>query len=240
MNREDVIYNIKLSFDFYIREIFCKKYGLYKVIDKKYQSVIKNKKYKLEDNVLLLDDEFSTKNTFEITSNGESVFDYVYNANDGTISFNNAHKNVCIKYNVLDIDIVDEYPDGDSNDFANQVISISINDFFTSNFDVVNHIKKWRIPFYIDAFLFSRVLRNKISSSLAVMFNSISIPIFDFINNGPVNIDGTINSDFSFFNSKVSSVDRFGDISVSANDMESFDKKKMYSCTLSGVITVNF
>ena len=33
MNKEDVFYNVKLSIDFYFREVFCKKYGFYETKD---------------------------------------------------------------------------------------------------------------------------------------------------------------------------------------------------------------
>ena len=72
------------------------------------------------------------------------------------------------------------------------------------------------------------------------MFKDISMPVIDFIDNGIINKDGTFNSDFSFKKNAVSYIDNFGSIKIESNDLESLDKKKMYSCTLSGEICIIF
>ena len=48
MNKEDVFYNVKLSIDFYFREVFCKKYGFYETKIKKIQTLLSEcmKEYK--------------------------------------------------------------------------------------------------------------------------------------------------------------------------------------------------
>ena len=240
MKREDVIYNIKLSFDFYFREVFCKKYGFFEQKEKSFQRVAKNKKYQLDDGILLTDGNGNCDINIEVKSNDEVITDYIYNANTNTICFNKSLQKVVIKYNVISVDVVDYYPEDKSDDFEKQMIAISMNDFYTKPFDVVGRIHKWEIPFYVDMFLFSRVIRNRIASSLSIMFKSISMPIIDFINNGIINDDGTINKEFSFEKNSVSHIDKFGNISLESMDLESLDKKKMYSCSLFGIITVNF
>jgi hypothetical protein len=72
------------------------------------------------------------------------------------------------------------------------------------------------------------------------MFKSIIIPIIDFSENGIIKKDGTFNKDFSFKKNAVSYIDKFGDLKIESNDLESFDKKKMYSCTVSGEISIIF
>jgi hypothetical protein len=96
------------------------------------------------------------------------------------------------------------------------------------------------MPFYIDMFLFSRVLRNRISNAVGIMFKNIKMPIIDFVENGIIKKDGTFNKEFSFEKNSVSYIDKFGNLKIESNDLESFDKKKMYSCTVSGEILIIF
>lgn len=240
MNKEDVFYNLKLSIDFYFREVFCKKYGFYETKTKKIQKAIKNKKYQLEDNILLTDGNGNASLNVSVKSGEEYVNDFVFDCNTGTICFTKSLSNVEIEYNVLNVDIVDAYPEDKSDNFERQMISISTDDIYSRPFDVTGKIHRWYLPFYIDMFLFSRVVRNRISNAIGVMFKDISMPVIDFINNGIVNKDGTFNSDFSFKKNAVSYIDNFGSIKIESNDLESLDKKKMYSCTLSGEICIIF
>lgn len=240
MKREDVFYNIKLSIDFYFREVFCKKYGLYETKTKKIQSVIKNKKYQLDGEVLLTDGNGNAELNIYIKSGNEVVENFVFDCVNNTLCFTESMQNVEIEYNVLAVDIVDAYPEDKSDDFEKQMIAISTDDIYSRPFDVVGSVHRWYLPFYIDMFLFSRVLRNRISNASAIMFKSISIPIIDFNNNGIINKDGTFNKEFSFDKNAISYIDKFGNIKIESNDLESLDKKKMYSCTVSGEISVNF
>lgn len=240
MKREDVFYNIKLSFDFYFREVFCKKYGFYDVKEKKFQRVVKNKKYQLEEGVLFTDGNGNAELNVYVTQGSNSTSDFVFDCINNTISFNRSMSDITIIYNTINVDIVDSYPYGKSDDFERQMIAITMSDFYSKPFDVVCKIHRWTIPFYVDMFLFSRVIRNRISGAVGIMLKSVSIPIIDFINNGIINKDGTFNSEFSFEKNAVSYIDKFGNLSIESNDLESLDKKKMYSCTVSGDISVNF
>lgn len=240
MNKEDVFYNVKLSIDFYFREVFCKKYGFYEIKTKKIQKAIKNKKYQLEDGILLTDGNGNASLNVYVKSGEEVVNDFIFDCNTNTICFTKSLSNIEIEYNVLNVDIVDAYPEDKSDDFGRQMIAISTDDIYSRPFDVTGKIHRWYLPFYIDMFLFSRVVRNRISNAIGVMFKDVSIPVIDFIDNGIINKDGTFNSDFSFKKNAVSYIDKFGNIKIESNDLESIDKKKMYSCTLSGEICIIF
>lgn len=240
MNKEDVFYNVKLSIDFYLREVFCKKYGFYETKTKNIQKAIKNKKYQLEDNILLTDGNGNARLNVSVKSGEEYVNDFVFDCNTSTICFTKSLSNVEIEYNVLNVDIVDAYPEDKSDNFERQMISISTDDIYSRPFDVTGKIHRWYLPFYIDMFLFSRVVRNRISNAIGIMFKDVSMPVIDFIDNGIINKDGTFNSDFSFKKNAVSYIDNFGSIKIESNDLESLDKKKMYSCTLSGEICIIF
>lgn len=240
MNKEDVFYNVKLSIDFYFREVFCKKYGFYETKIKKIQRVIKNKKYKLDDGILLTDGDGKAELNIYVKSGDDNILDFCFDINSNSIYFTKSISNIEISYNVINVDIVDAYPEDKSDDFLRQMIAISTDDIYSRPFDVSGKIHRWYIPFYIDMFLFNRVIRNRISNAIGVMFKSISIPIIDFSENGIINKDGTFNSDFSFDKNAVSYIDKFGSIKIESNDLESLDKKKMYSCTLSGEICVIF
>ena len=240
MNKEDVFYNIKLSIDFYFREVFCKKYGFYETKVKKIQKAIKNKKYQLDDDILLTDGNGNAELNIYIKSGEELVSDFEFDCNTNSIYFTKSISNVEITYNVLSVDVVDAFPEDKSDDFARQMIAISADDIYSRPFDVTGKIHRWYLPFYVDMFLFSRVLRNRISNAVGVMFKNISIPIIDFVENGIIKKDGTFNKEFSFEKNAVSYIDKFGNLKIESNDLESFDKKKMYSCTLYGEISVNF
>lgn len=240
MNKEDVFYNVKLSIDFYFREVFCKKYGFYDTKIKKVQKAIKNKKYQLDDGILLTDGDGNAKLNISVKSGEDAIDDFVFDCNSNTIYFTKSLSNIEIEYNVLNVDIVDAYPEDKSDDFERQMIAISTDDIYSRPFDVTGKIHRWYLPFYIDMFLFNRVIRNRISNAIGVMFKNISIPIIDFSENGIINKDGTFNGDFSFDKNAVSYIDKFGSIKIESNDLESLDKKKMYSCTLSGEMCVIF
>lgn len=240
MNKEDVIYNIRLSFDFYFREVFCKKYGFYETKEKKIQKVLKNKKYKLEEGILLTDGNGNAEPNIYVSSDSNSNSDFVFDYASNSIYFTSQKQNVTITYNVINVDIVDSYPYDKSDDFEKQMIAISFDNIYCKPFDVCGKIQRWEIPFYIDLFLFNKVIRDRISCAIGVMLKSVSIPIIDFINNGIINKDGSFNYDFSFEKNSISYVDKFGDIKIDSTDMESLDKKKMYSCTVEGEIVVNF
>jgi hypothetical protein len=240
MNKEDVFYNVRLSIDFYFREVFCKKYGFYDTKIKKIQRAIKNKKYQLEDGILLTDGNGNAELNIYVKSGDEIVSDFCFDFNTNSIYFTESISNISITYNVINVDIVDAYPEDKSDDFLRQMIAISTDDVYSRPFDVSGKIHKWYIPFYIDMFLFNRVIRNRISNAISVMFKSIIIPIIDFSENGIIKKDGTFNKDFSFKKNAVSYIDKFGDLKIESNDLESFDKKKMYSCTVSGEISIIF
>jgi hypothetical protein len=240
MNREDVLYNIRLSLDFYFKEVFCKKYGFYETKIKKIQRAIKNKKYQLEEGVFLTDGNGNAELNIYVKSEGEPVGDFVFDFATNSIYFTKSISNIEIEYNVINVDVVDAYPFDKSDDFVKQMIAISMDDIYCKPFEVSGNIHRWEIPFYIDLFLFNKVIRNRISCAIGVMFKSISIPIIDFINNGIINKDGTFNYNFSFEKNSVSKIDKFGSIKIESNDMESLDKKKMYGCTVRGEIVVNF
>lgn len=240
MKREDVFYNLELSFHFYFKEVFCKKYGFYDSKEKKIQRVVKNKKYQLEDGIFLTDGNGNAELNVYVSTESNSNCDYKYNFSDNTISFSSSKSNVTIRYNVINVDIVSSYPYGKSDDFERQMIAITIDNFYSKPFDVTGKIHRWNVPFIVDMFLFNRTIRNKIGSAAGIMFKSISMPIIDFANNGIINKDGTFNKDFSFKNNAVAYIDKFGNISIESRDMESLDKKKMYSCSVFGDISVNF
>lgn len=240
MNREDVLYNLRLSLDFYFKEVFCKKYGFYETKEKKIQRVFKNKKYQLEEGIMLTDGDGNASLNIYIESDSNSSSDFEYDYLSNSVYFNSNKQNVTIRYNVINVDIVDAYPYDKSDDFERQMIAISFDNIYCKPFDVCGKIQRWEIPFYIDLFLFNKVIRNKISCAIGVMLKSVSIPIIDFVNNGIINKDGTFNKDFSFERNSVSKIDKFGNLKIESRDMESLDKKKMYSCTVEGEMIVNF
>jgi hypothetical protein len=241
MNKEDVIYNLEMSIFFYLKETFAIKYNLFSNDSLKINKTIKNKEYQLPTNILVTDGNYNPQE-LEVLMNGEILdkSNYFINYNTKTIKFNDYFNIIEVKYKILDIDLISEYPDSESSSFEKQIIAVEISDYHTSPFEIGGTRQYWKIRFYIDLFCFSHVMRKLFGNTLSVCFKNYGVPLINFKENNIVLTNGNLNTEFSLSNYEEVRVTDFGNILVESLNMESQEKKKMYNSCVSGTITLAF
>lgn len=245
MNREDVIYNVNMSMIFYLKEYFCKKYNFFNTESKTIASAIKNKKYSITDSFFTTDGNGNPSSNVSLLvggadfSNSSSSYEFLYEDDTLFVKFLNTTKNINISYNSPSVNILDAYPDENAPDFSKQMIVFESYDFYSRPFEVGSNRQYWNIPFSVSFFSFSPVIRYKVSGALSTLFKNFSVPLIDFSDNRII-IDGKLNKNFLVEEIKSSDINDFGNIDVQCSDIESQDKKKMYTVSVSGNIKIIF
>ena len=242
MRKEDVYYNLMMSFNFYMKEMFCVKNGLIESKNKKIASATKNKKYQLDENIIYTDGEGNAKSSVIVYAGGEEISNsnYVVNYIECTIIFKKTTKDVLIEYNTASVDIVDAFPEDKSDDFAKQMIAISFEDSSLKPFELGTYRQYWKYYFYVDFICYNKVVRDRLSHSFAVGIKNYGVPLFDFSQDNILNQDGTLNEEFKLLEKSYYNMNYFEDLKIEKLNLESLDKKRMYDSCVSGTLTLVF
>lgn len=241
MNEYDVMYNAKMSFVHYIKEIFLKKVKYITIKNKNILSVTSGKSYEIESDIVNTDEYGDAKNMISVTSNNEDVSDseFEFNYLTNKITFLDSFKNVNVMYKKYLINVIDAYPNIENTSFDSPIISVELEDFASSPFEIGTRRKYWNGNIFIDCFCINDAMRERIRGALTFELANRNIPVYDFVNNSLLNIDGTLNKDFMFSNSETEIYD-ITRISAENYDMNSLNKKKMSVCSISANFNLIF
>ena len=75
MNEYDVMYNVKMSFVHYIKEIFLKKIKYVTTKNKSILTVTGGKNYDLDSDIIRTDEYGNSSNQIKVTTDGEELSD---------------------------------------------------------------------------------------------------------------------------------------------------------------------
>ena len=241
MNEYDVLYNAKMSFIYYFKEVFLKKVGYFYSKNKSILSVTKNKKYDIEENIIHSDEYGNPKNGLKIYFDKTLVPEesYSFNYIENKVKFLESYKNITIEYKIPAIDIIDAYPDIESNTFEKPIMSFEIEDFTSSPFEIGSRKRYWSGNLFIDCFCTNDTMRERLRGAITFELANQNIPLVDFLNNSLINGDGSLNEDFVYFPCKHEIYD-LKRISAENYDMSSLNKKKCSVCSISTNFTLIF
>ena len=241
MNEYDVMYNAKMSFVHYIKEVFLKKVKYITTKNKSILSVTSGKSYELEPDIINTDDYGNAKNMISVTANNEDVSDseFEFNYLTNKITFSDSFKNVKVTYKKYSINVIDAYPNMENTSFDSPIISVELEDFSSSPFEIGSRRHYWNGNVFIDCFCTNDAMRERLRGALTFELANRNVPVYDFVNNSLLNIDGTLNKDFVFNPSETEIYD-ITRISAENYDMNSLNKKKMSVCSISANFNLIF
>lgn len=241
MNEYDVMYNVKMSFVHYIKEIFLKKIKYVTTKNKSILTVTGGKKYDLDSDIIRTDEYGNSSNQIKVTTDGEelsdSEFDFDYISNK--IYFVRSHKNIKITYKQYSIEVIDAYPGSEITNFTNPIISVEVEDFETSPFEIGSRRKYWNGNVFIDCFCTNNAMRERLRGALTFELANQNIPVCDFTSQNVLNNDGTLNKNFVFYPSETEIYD-IKRITAENYDLTSLDKRKEYVFSVSANFNLIF
>lgn len=242
MEAKDFPFNFKSSIFYFIREFFLVKNSLFIEKNISLKTVSPSNSYFISRNIPYTDGNGNIISNIIVKSASLIVPEskYTFNYHDGTIRFNETIPNVTVFYKDFYFDLIDSFPNLESETFDKQIASITTSIISADQFEIGTTRQKWTARTYIDFFCFNGNMRDDINFYLMFFIKNSSIPIIDFKSCNILNVNGTLNTNFSFTELEEYNLDFFKSSTMSNEDLESQDKKKMYHSSLSFIVDVIF
>lgn len=242
MEAKDFPFNFKNSIFYFIREYFLVRNSLFLEKSIPLKTVNPSGSYLISKNIPYTDGNGNALSNIVVKSASNIIPDskYVFNYHDGKIRFTEIIPNVTVFYKEFYFDLIDSFPNLESETFDKQIASITASIISADQFEIGTTRQKWSARTYMDFFCFNANMRDDINFYLMYFLKNSSIPLIDFKTCNIINSDGTLNTDFKFAELEEYRIDYFKSSTMSNEDLESQDKKKMYHSSLSFIVDVIF